>query len=173
MQSGTFLRLENNDLPSERSITKIQVIIIILHGTFSWLHWNVYFKMNGYVLQVAATVAAHLNSISVGMCQGYSAVLLPQLTSHASPLQVSNDEASWIGEKYRMFKSPPLLSLIFEKVTLIFSGFMIRAIFATFRFSIVPVNTEDHNRRVQILFRFIVLIHHNLFINKSNIFNDL
>ncbi|XP_072159152.1 facilitated trehalose transporter Tret1 isoform X2 [Bemisia tabaci] len=48
------------------------------------------------IIQVAATVAAHLNSISVGMCQGYSAVLLPQLTSHASPLQVSNDEASWI-----------------------------------------------------------------------------
>ncbi|XP_046661074.1 facilitated trehalose transporter Tret1-like isoform X1 [Homalodisca vitripennis] len=45
---------------------------------------------------LAATVATHINSVSVGMCQGYSAILLPQLQDPASPLQVNTEEASWI-----------------------------------------------------------------------------
>jgi len=49
-------------------------------------------------MQVAATVAAHGNSVSVGMCQGYSAVLLPQLQQDGSQLMVTDDEASWIGK---------------------------------------------------------------------------
>lgn len=48
-------------------------------------------------LQLAATVATHVNSVSVGMCQGYSAVLLPQLEDSNSSIQVNTDEASWIG----------------------------------------------------------------------------
>lgn len=49
-------------------------------------------------MQVAATIAAHGNSVSVGMCQGYSAVLLPQLQQNGSQLMVTNEEASWIGK---------------------------------------------------------------------------
>jgi len=49
-------------------------------------------------MQLAATVAAHGNSVSVGMCQGYSAVLLPQLQQDGSQLMVTDDEASWIGK---------------------------------------------------------------------------
>ncbi|XP_069703052.1 facilitated trehalose transporter Tret1-like [Periplaneta americana] len=43
-----------------------------------------------------ATIAAHGNSISVGLCQGYSAVLLPQLMQDGSTLIVTKEEASWI-----------------------------------------------------------------------------
>ncbi|XP_075227470.1 facilitated trehalose transporter Tret1-like isoform X2 [Lycorma delicatula] len=49
----------------------------------------------GFIIAVAATIAAHTNSISVGMCQGYSAVLLPQLQADAT-LNISQEEASWI-----------------------------------------------------------------------------
>lgn len=50
------------------------------------------------VFQVLATLAAHSNSISVGLCQGYSAILLPQLQDKGSKLVVSEQDASWIGE---------------------------------------------------------------------------
>ena len=50
-------------------------------------------------MQVAATVAAHGNSVSVGMCQGYSAVLLPQLQQNGTQLMVTAEEASWIGKE--------------------------------------------------------------------------
>lgn len=43
-----------------------------------------------------ATIAAHGNSISVGMNQGYSAVLLPQLMQQGTSLHVTEEEASWI-----------------------------------------------------------------------------
>jgi len=49
-------------------------------------------------LQIMSAVAAHVNSISVGMCQGFSAVLLPQLLNSNSSISVNNVEASWIGE---------------------------------------------------------------------------
>lgn len=49
-------------------------------------------------VQVAATIAAHGNSVSVGMCQGYSAVLLPQLQQGGSQLVVTDEQASWIGK---------------------------------------------------------------------------
>ncbi|RZF41842.1 hypothetical protein LSTR_LSTR005304 [Laodelphax striatellus] len=44
---------------------------------------------------VAATIAAHTTSISVGMCQGYSAVLLPQLKED-SYVNITTEEESWI-----------------------------------------------------------------------------
>ncbi|KAJ9584396.1 hypothetical protein L9F63_021265, partial [Diploptera punctata] len=47
-------------------------------------------------VELIATIAAHGNSISVGMNQGYSAVLLPQLMQKESLLHVTDDEASWI-----------------------------------------------------------------------------
>jgi hypothetical protein len=37
------------------------------------------------------------------MCQGYSAVLLPQLQQDGSQLMVTDDEASWIGKDLRNF----------------------------------------------------------------------
>ncbi|XP_025194957.1 facilitated trehalose transporter Tret1-like isoform X2 [Melanaphis sacchari] len=43
-----------------------------------------------------SAVAAHVNSISVGMCQGFSAVLIPQLLDSNSSILVNNVEASWI-----------------------------------------------------------------------------
>uniref|UniRef100_A0A2S2NAW7 Facilitated trehalose transporter Tret1 n=1 Tax=Schizaphis graminum TaxID=13262 RepID=A0A2S2NAW7_SCHGA len=45
---------------------------------------------------IMSAVAAHVNSISVGMCQGFSAVLLPQLLDSNSSILVNNVEASWI-----------------------------------------------------------------------------
>lgn len=45
-----------------------------------------------------SAVATHVNSISVGMCQGFSAVLLPQLLDSNSSIVVNSAEASWIGE---------------------------------------------------------------------------
>lgn len=45
---------------------------------------------------VLATLAAHSNSISVGLCQGYSAILLPQLQDKASKLVITEQDASWI-----------------------------------------------------------------------------
>ncbi|XP_054278714.1 facilitated trehalose transporter Tret1-2 homolog [Macrosteles quadrilineatus] len=54
------------------------------------------FKDLGIGKALAATVATHINSVSVGMCQGYSAILLPQLQDPSSPLHVDTEEASWI-----------------------------------------------------------------------------
>nr|CAD7596399.1 unnamed protein product [Timema genevievae] len=45
---------------------------------------------------IAATVAAHGNSISVGLCQGFSAVLIPQLMNSTSTIQITEEESSWI-----------------------------------------------------------------------------
>lgn len=65
-------------------------------------------------LQVAATIAAHTNSISVGMCQGYSAVLIPQLEA-ANYAHITHDDASWIGKSNKhhhvAIPPPPLPSL--------------------------------------------------------------
>lgn len=55
------------------------------------------------MFQVFASIAAHSNSISVGLTQGYSAVLLPQLTSPTSNIFVSKEESSWIGKSPRIF----------------------------------------------------------------------
>lgn len=55
---------------------------------------------------MVATFITHLNSISVGMCQGYSAVLLPQLCDAAqdnlvknfnNELVINSEQATWIG----------------------------------------------------------------------------
>ncbi|XP_065214994.1 facilitated trehalose transporter Tret1-like isoform X2 [Planococcus citri] len=49
---------------------------------------------------VIATFITHLNSINVGMCQGYSAILLPQLLNPIDDtddvLMINSEEASWI-----------------------------------------------------------------------------
>lgn len=55
-----------------------------------------------------SAVAAHVNSISVGMCQGFSAVLLPQLLDSNSSILVNNVEASWIGEA----KTPNIIAAL-------------------------------------------------------------
>uniref|UniRef100_A0A1B6DNR0 Major facilitator superfamily (MFS) profile domain-containing protein n=2 Tax=Clastoptera arizonana TaxID=38151 RepID=A0A1B6DNR0_9HEMI len=54
------------------------------------------FKNLGIGKALAATVATHINSVSIGMCQGYSAILLPQLEEATSPIQANTDEGSWI-----------------------------------------------------------------------------
>lgn len=56
-------------------------------------------RARDFVLQILAAVVAHVNSISVGMCQGFSAVLLPQLLDSSSSILVNNVQASWIGER--------------------------------------------------------------------------
>nr|CAD7428989.1 unnamed protein product [Timema monikensis] len=56
--------------------------------------WN--FKHSDIGRSIAATVAAHGNSISVGLCQGYSAVLIPQLMTSTSTIQITEEESSWI-----------------------------------------------------------------------------
>ncbi|XP_025421187.1 facilitated trehalose transporter Tret1-like isoform X2 [Sipha flava] len=48
------------------------------------------------IFYIMSAVVAHVNSISVGMCQGFSAVLLPQLLDSSSSILVNNVEASWI-----------------------------------------------------------------------------
>lgn len=47
-------------------------------------------------LQVLAALAAQSINISVGFCQGFSAVLLPQYT-HEYP-NITYEQSSWIGE---------------------------------------------------------------------------
>ncbi|XP_066905316.1 facilitated trehalose transporter Tret1 isoform X1 [Halyomorpha halys] len=46
--------------------------------------------------KILVALAIHTNSISIGMSQGFSAVLLPQLESNRSSIQVDSEEASWI-----------------------------------------------------------------------------
>ncbi|KAJ8885728.1 hypothetical protein PR048_011926 [Dryococelus australis] len=46
--------------------------------------------------QVVATIAAHSNSVSVGLCQGFSAVLIPQMMAKGSALPITEDDASWM-----------------------------------------------------------------------------
>ncbi|KAK6633704.1 hypothetical protein RUM44_004311 [Polyplax serrata] len=58
-------------------------------------HNSIYLPEGDFV-RVFVTLAAHSSSISVGMTQGYSAVLLPQLGSSDSSLNITKEEASWI-----------------------------------------------------------------------------
>ena len=61
------------------------------------------------MFQVVAALVAHGHSVSVGLCQGYSAVLLPQLSSPDSDLGViSGEAASWLGERFK--RSAPQVS---------------------------------------------------------------
>ncbi|KAK9505293.1 hypothetical protein O3M35_009383 [Rhynocoris fuscipes] len=48
------------------------------------------------MFQVLVALAVHTNSISVGMSQGFSAVLIPQLQLPSSYIKVDNQDASWI-----------------------------------------------------------------------------
>lgn len=57
--------------------------------------WNK-FKDMGTGKSLLATVATHINSVSVGMCQGYSAILLPQLQDSHSTIHITSNEASWL-----------------------------------------------------------------------------
>ncbi|XP_065333329.1 facilitated trehalose transporter Tret1-2 homolog isoform X1 [Cloeon dipterum] len=51
----------------------------------------------GFLRMVASAIVAHGHSVSVGLCQGYSAVLLPQLSSPDSDLgSISVEAASWL-----------------------------------------------------------------------------
>lgn len=43
-----------------------------------------------------ATLSAHSVNLSIGMCQGFSAVLIPQLMKDTSSIKISYDESSWI-----------------------------------------------------------------------------
>ncbi|KAI5692560.1 hypothetical protein M8J75_008109 [Diaphorina citri] len=45
---------------------------------------------------IAAVIATHIASISVGMGQGFSAILIPQLQKPSSIISISSDDASWI-----------------------------------------------------------------------------
>jgi hypothetical protein len=63
---------------------------------------NPLFNFPSLVLQVVSALVAHGHSVSVGLCQGYSAVLLPQLSSPDSDLGViSGEAASWLGETFK------------------------------------------------------------------------
>jgi hypothetical protein len=44
-----------------------------------------------------AAFCAHSVSISIGICQGYSAILIPQLNSSYG-IHVDSEESSWLGE---------------------------------------------------------------------------
>lgn len=57
--------------------------------------WNK-FKDMGIGKSLLATAATHINSVSVGMCQGYSAILLPQLQDSQSTFHISSTESSWL-----------------------------------------------------------------------------
>uniref|UniRef100_A0A8D9DTT1 Facilitated trehalose transporter Tret1 n=1 Tax=Cacopsylla melanoneura TaxID=428564 RepID=A0A8D9DTT1_9HEMI len=43
-----------------------------------------------------ATLSAHSVNLSIGMCQGFSAVLIPQLMQPSSHIQITYHESSWI-----------------------------------------------------------------------------
>lgn len=68
---------------------------------FPWTSWWKCCAVN----TVLATVATHFNSISIGFCQGYSAILLPQISESSSHIYfmdedvqftVNSEEGSWI-----------------------------------------------------------------------------
>lgn len=46
--------------------------------------------------QAVAAFCAHSVSISIGICQGYSAILIPQLQT-SNKMHVTTDETSWLG----------------------------------------------------------------------------
>lgn len=52
-----------------------------------------------------ACVCAHSVSISIGICQGYSAILIPQLMA-CEHFQINANQGSWLG-KYLNKKIPP------------------------------------------------------------------
>jgi hypothetical protein len=49
------------------------------------------------LFQALAAFCAHSVSISIGICQGYSAILIPQLNSSYG-IHVDSEESSWLGE---------------------------------------------------------------------------
>lgn len=52
-------------------------------------------------LQSLAALGPLLLTVVVGMTLGYSAVLLPQLQNHTAtphPIQINQEEASWVGK---------------------------------------------------------------------------
>ncbi|XP_065222663.1 facilitated trehalose transporter Tret1-like [Planococcus citri] len=55
----------------------------------SWRNYSI-FK------QISASLIGLLLHLSLGICQGFSAVLIPQLQNSNSELQISSEEASWI-----------------------------------------------------------------------------
>ncbi|XP_071440486.1 trehalose transporter 1-like protein [Hetaerina americana] len=80
------LELEGDGRP-ESSGKKFKMILRNLPwDMFSW----------GVTREVLATFAAHGNSICVGFGQGYSAVLLPQISDPGSSLTLTTQEASWV-----------------------------------------------------------------------------
>ena len=50
-----------------------------------------------HYLQTLAAVCAHSVSISIGMCQGYSAILIPQLIS-SGRIIIDQEQSSWLGK---------------------------------------------------------------------------
>lgn len=50
--------------------------------------------------QLLAGFIALLLYLQVGVGDGFSSVLLPQLQSKYSALQITDDESSWIGKKH-------------------------------------------------------------------------
>lgn len=52
------------------------------------------------MLQIAGTLCAHYTMLLVGIIQGFSAILLPQLKTTDKYKDLTEDETSWIGMKF-------------------------------------------------------------------------
>jgi hypothetical protein len=48
--------------------------------------------------QICAAFVANIGPMNTGLIFGFSAVVIPQLQSSASSIQINEDQASWVGE---------------------------------------------------------------------------
>lgn len=48
--------------------------------------------------QIIAAFVANIGPMNTGLIFGFSAVVIPQLQSASSPIQINEDQASWVGK---------------------------------------------------------------------------
>jgi hypothetical protein len=74
-------------------------LLTVLKNAQFYSLWLIFVLIVTLCSKVGAALVAHGHSVSVGLCQGYSAVLLPQLAAPNADLgAITPEQASWIGK---------------------------------------------------------------------------